>query len=129
MLTARAECYLAGHPDPFNESVKRLLRYKEAGADCLYAPGIKDLQTIKDLVDAVGAPINVVMGLVGTPLTVPQLSDAGVSRISIGGSLARATLGFVRQSAREILESGSFEYSSQQIADGELSKLFSGKLK
>ena len=124
-LTARAECYLTGHPDPFRESVRRVNRYYEAGADCLFVPGIKDIETIKALVDEVEGPVSVVMGLSGAPVSVAQLRQAGVTRISIGGSLARATFGLVRKAAREMLDKGTFEFSDQQIADNELCKLFS----
>ena len=92
MLTARAECYLTSHPDAFAESVKRVNRYREAGADCLFVPGIKDIETIKQLVKETDAPINVVMGLSGTPITLSELRDAGVTRISIGGSLASGNI-------------------------------------
>lgn len=124
-LTARAECYLTGHPDPFKESVRRVNRYYEAGADCLFVPGIKDIATIQALVAEVDGPVSVVMGLSGSPIAVADLQEAGVARISIGGSLARATLGFVRRAAREMLDKGTFEFSSQQISDNELCQLFS----
>ncbi len=125
VLTARSECYLYRHPDPFAESIRRLNRYREAGADCLYAPGIRDIQVISDLVSAVDGAVNVVMGLSGSPLTLAQLQSAGVTRVSIGGSLSRAALGLVRRAAREMLEQGSFGFASEQIADAELSQLFS----
>jgi 2-methylisocitrate lyase-like PEP mutase family enzyme len=111
VLTARAECYLYGSPDPFKDSVERVNRYREAGAD--------------ELVAAVDGPVNVVMGLSGTPISLAQLRQAGVTRISIGGSLARATLGLVRRAAQEMLEQGSFNFASEQIPDAELSNLFS----
>ena len=125
VLTARAECYLYGHADPFKESVLRINRYREAGADCLYVPGIRDIQTIRELVAACDGPVNVVMGLAGTPISVAELRQAGVARISIGGSLARATFGLVRRAAIEMLEQGSFGFASGQIADAELCRLFS----
>ncbi|MCP4391289.1 MAG: isocitrate lyase/phosphoenolpyruvate mutase family protein [Gammaproteobacteria bacterium] len=125
VLTARSECYLYRHPDPFAESIRRLNRYREAGADCLYAPGIRDIQVISDLVSAVDGAVNVVMGLSGSPLTLAQLQSAGVTRVSIGGSLSRTALGLVRRAAREMLEQGSFGFASEQIADAELSQLFS----
>ncbi len=124
-LTARAECYLTGHTNPFAESVKRVNRYREAGADCLFVPGIKDIETIKQLVKETNGPISVVMGLSGTPISLAELKDAGVTRISIGGSLARATFGLIRQAAEEMLQKGTFNYSNQQIADAELCALFS----
>lgn len=70
--------------------MRRLNRYREAGADCLYAPGVKDEATIAALVDAVDGPVNVVMGLAGAALSADELSALGVKRISIGGSLAPA---------------------------------------
>ena len=127
VLTARAECFLYGHPRPFDEAVERLNRYREAGADCLYAPGIRDLQTIADLARAVDGPLNVVMGLAGAPVRLEQLREAGVRRVSIGGSLARAALGLVRRAAREMLQRGSFDYAAQQIADAELCQLFAAR--
>ncbi len=123
-LTARAECYLIGHPDPFAESVRRANAYREAGADCLFVPGVKDVQTIAALVKEINGPINVVMGLVGEPISVKQLADLGVRRVSIGGSLARATFGLIRKAAQEIQQQGSFEYAKQQIPDSELCKFF-----
>jgi 2-methylisocitrate lyase-like PEP mutase family enzyme len=125
VLTARAECYLYGHADPFRESVLRINRYREVGADCLYVPGIRDIQTIRELVGACDGPVNVVMGLAGAPISLAELRQAGVARISIGGSLARAAFGLVRRAATEMLEQGSFGFASEQIADAELCRLFS----
>lgn len=127
-LTARAECFLVGREKPFAESVERLNLYREAGADCLYAPGVKDSETIAALVRETDGPINVVMGLAGAPLTVRELEDLGVRRISIGGSLARATLGLVRRAAEEIRDKGTFEYAAGQIPDAELCRLFAERL-
>lgn len=121
VLTARAECYLLDHPDAFAESVRRLNRYREAGADCLYAPGQKDAGEIAALVREVDGPVNVVMGLTGAALTVAELAACGVKRISVGGSLARAALGALRAAAAEIAEAGSFTYASNAIPDDELS--------
>jgi len=78
-------------------------------------------------VTEVDGPVNVVMGLSGKPVSVAELRDAGVTRISIGGSLARATFGLIRSAAREILDQGSFGYAKQQIPDSELCDLFAGK--
>ena len=125
MLTARAECYLYGHSDPFPEAVERVNRYREAGADCLYVPGIRDIETIRELVKAVDGPINVVMGLAGEPISYMELRDAGVARISIGGSLMRATMGLIRRAASEMLEQGTFDFAAGQIPDAELCRLFS----
>ncbi len=126
-LTARAECYLVGHPNPFEESVARVISYRDVGADCLYVPGITDAKTIGRLVEEVDAPINVVMGLAGSPMSVNQLEDLGVKRISIGGSLARATFGIIRQAAREIHEHGTFTWSEAQVPDTELCRFFASR--
>jgi 2-methylisocitrate lyase-like PEP mutase family enzyme len=80
-------------------------------------------------VKEVNGPINVVMGLAGNPVSVRQLEDLGVTRVSIGGSLARATLGLIRRSAEEIMQKGTFEYASYQIPDSELCELFSRRKK
>lgn len=127
-LCARTDCFLVGQEDAMNESIRRLNRYREAGADCLYAPGLRDLDSIKTLVKEVDGPLNVVMGLSGAPIALDALRQAGVARISIGGSLARACFGRVRRAAAEMLEHGSFDYAQQQIADGELSELFKARL-
>lgn len=127
-LTARAECYFVDHSKPFAESVERANLYREAGADCLYVPGVSDVDTIAALVREVDGPVNVVMGLVGAPLTVTQLEDLGVKRITIGGSLARATFGLVRRAAEEIRDHGTFTFAKQQIPDDELYRMFSNRI-
>ena len=123
-LTARAECYLMGHPNPFEESVTRVNLYREAGADCLYVPGVKDPETIGRLVKEVDGPVNVVMGLAGSPMSVSQLEDLGVKRVSIGGSLARATFGLIRRAAEEMRDRGTFTYSEEQVPNGQLCRFF-----
>lgn len=99
--------------------------WSAGSAILLEEAGIKAIGTIKALIQEVDGPVNVVMGLSGPPISVTELKNAGVTRISIGGSLARAALGLVRRAAREMLDCGTFEYSKQQIADDELCKLFS----
>ena len=126
-LTARAECYLVGHPKPFGESVARVNMYREAGADCLYVPGIADAETIGRLVKEADGPVNVVMGLAGSPMSVNRLEDLGVKRVSIGGSLARSTFGLIRRAAEEMRDRGTFTYSGQQVPDAELSRFFAAR--
>jgi len=128
-LTARAECYLIGHSNQFAESVARATSYRNAGADCLYVPGITDAEAIGQLVKEVDAPVNVVMGLAGSPMSVNQLEDLGVKRVSIGGSLARATFGLIRRAAAEIRDYGTFTYSEEQVPDSELCRFFAGRQK
>lgn len=123
-LTARTDCYLAGVDDPFSEAVRRSNAYRAAGADCLFVPGIKDAATIAALVREIDGPLSVVMGLAGTTLTVAELAALGVKRISIGGSLARATFGLIRRAAQEMREQGSFTFADQQIPDNELCRFF-----
>lgn len=123
-LTARTDCFMCDHPNALKETIHRTNLFREAGADCLFAPGVKDLNTIKTLVDEIDGPISVVMGLSGSPISLKELNDVGVSRISIGGSLARATFGLVRTAAKEMLEQGTFNFSKLQIKDEELCNLF-----
>jgi 2-methylisocitrate lyase-like PEP mutase family enzyme len=125
-LTARTDCYLAKTENPFQEAVRRANMYREAGADCLFVPGASDLGTIAELVKEIDGPLTVVMGLTGLSLTVSQLQDIGVRRVTIGGSLARATYGLIRKAAQEMVLDGSFDYSRQQIPDAELCAFFSG---
>lgn len=108
MLVARAECYLVGHNDPLRESIRRLQAYAEAGADVLYAPGAQTAADVQEIVRAVSPkPVNVLMSA-NTGMTVPQIADLGVRRISVGSSLARAAwTGFAR-AARLIANGGSF---------------------
>lgn len=123
-LTARTDCFLTNHPNALKEAIYRSNQYREAGADCLFVPGVKDLETIETLVKEIDGPLNVVMGLSGSPISLAELKAAGVARISIGGSLARATFELVRNAAKEMLEKGTFEFSKMQIVDDELCNLF-----
>jgi len=108
LLTARAECFLVGHPDPLREAIRRLHAYAEAGADVLYAPGVRERADIQAIVAAVHPkPVNVLMSS-NTGLKVHDLAELGVRRISLGSSLARAAwTGFIRAS-KLIAEDGSF---------------------
>jgi len=123
-LTARTDCYLAGVADPFAEAVARCNLYRESGADCLFVPGIKDRETIGALVREINGPMTVVMGLSGAPLSVADLRSLGVRRVSIGGSLARATFGLIRRAAEEMQTSGTFSYALQQIPDADMGRFF-----
>jgi 2-methylisocitrate lyase-like PEP mutase family enzyme len=108
VLTARAECHLVGHPDPFPESLRRLEAYAAAGADCLYAPGLRTSEEVAAVVKAVRPrPVNVLAG--GTGFSVAQLRDLGVRRISLGAALARTAWGALLRAAEEIAGSGTFQ--------------------
>jgi 2-methylisocitrate lyase-like PEP mutase family enzyme len=108
LLTARAECYLVGHPQPFAESLRRLEAYSAAGAEVLYAPGISKREEMQAIVSAVAPkPVNILMSS-DLGLRVSDLAQMGVRRISVGSALARAAwTGFIR-AARGIAEQGSF---------------------
>jgi 2-methylisocitrate lyase-like PEP mutase family enzyme len=107
LLTGRSECHLVGHPEPLRESLRRLVAYADAGADCLYAPGLRTPEAIAEVVRAVAPrPVNVLAST--TPLSVRALEDLGVRRISLGGALARAAWGAFMRAAREIAAAGTF---------------------
>ena len=118
ILTARAENYLHGRPD-LKDTIKRLQAYERAGADVLYAPGLPNLDAIREVCRSVARPVNVVMGLKGATYTVDQLADAGVKRISVGGSFARAALGAFVRAAREVKEKGTFTYAADALPHDE----------
>jgi 2-methylisocitrate lyase-like PEP mutase family enzyme len=128
LLTARAECYLVNHPDPFRESLQRLAAYAEAGADVLYAPGVTDPKEIEQIVASVKpTPVNVLVSS-NTGLKVADLAALGVRRISVGSSLARsAWTGFIK-AAKEIAEQGTFGGFDAMIPFGELNSLFQKEL-
>jgi 2-methylisocitrate lyase-like PEP mutase family enzyme len=125
VLTARCEAWLVGDPDPLRTSLNRLVAFAEAGADCLYAPGVGNPAEIAEIVKAVHPkPVNVLISTNNCNLTVSQLADLGVRRISVGGALARAAWsGFVR-AAKEIQETGSFEAFAHATPFDELNGMF-----
>lgn len=124
LLTARAENHLWGRTD-LKDTITRLQAYSEAGADVLYAPGLPDIAAIRTVCREVDKPLNVVMGLSGPSYSVQELSEAGVRRISVGGSFARAALGALKRAAEEVLVQGTFSYSGEAIPGPELSRLMS----
>ncbi len=122
-LTARAENYLWGRPD-LGDTIRRLQAYQQAGADVLYAPGLKTREDIAAVVSAVDKPLNVVMGLVGAQFSLEELSKLGVKRISVGSSLQRAALGEFVRAAREMQSQGTFTYAAQAAAPKEMTAIF-----
>jgi len=124
LLTARAECYHVGHPDPFRESVRRLQAYAAAGADVLFAPGPQTPTEIKALVEAVAPkPLNVLV-VRDIGLSVPEIAALGVRRISVGGALALAAwTGFMR-AAQTLKSKGSFGGFASLAPYGEIDGLF-----
>jgi 2-methylisocitrate lyase-like PEP mutase family enzyme len=129
LLTARAECHLVGHPEPLRESIKRLVAYAEAGADVLYAPGPHTRDDINAIVSAVAPkPVNVlVSSAIG--LTVSQLAELGVRRISVGSALARAAWGAFMQAAESIAQDGSFDGFADARPFVDLNEFFRRDLK
>ncbi|GLH34598.1 isocitrate lyase/PEP mutase family protein [Pseudomonas sp. BR1R-5] len=124
MLCARAENLLHGQMD-LDDTILRLQAYAEAGADVLYAPGLRTVEEIRAVVQAVAPkPVNVLMGLAGVPLSVNQLQDLGVRRISVGSSLARAALGAFQRAALEVRDQGTFSYGEQALPFAQLNDLF-----
>lgn len=123
VLTARCEAFLAGAPDAARTVLDRLPEFAAAGADCLYAPGVKDLKLVAEIVKAVAPkPVNVLVS--GPWTTVAQLRDLGVRRISVGGALARAAWGGFTHAARELAEQGTFESFISAMSFDDLEKLF-----
>ena len=107
VLTARAENHIHDRDD-LADTIARLQAYQEAGADVLYAPGLKRIEEIREVVTSVDRPVNV-LALPGAP-TVPELAEAGVARVSIGGGFAFAAIGAVVEAARELREDGTYEW-------------------
>jgi 2-methylisocitrate lyase-like PEP mutase family enzyme len=110
VLTARAENHLHGRPD-LADTIARLQAYQEAGADVLYAPGLRDLEDIRRLVASVDRPVNV-LAVAGAPPVV-ELAAAGVSRVSVGGAFAFAALGAVVEAATELRQAGSYGFAGR----------------
>ncbi|MCD5982296.1 isocitrate lyase/PEP mutase family protein [Pseudomonas sp. CDFA 610] len=126
MLTARAENLLNGRMD-FADTLRRLEAYADAGADVLYAPGLRTREEVIAVVRAVAPrPVNILMGLGGVTLSVADLSECGVKRISVGSSLARAAFGGLYRAAEEIRNYGTFNYAGQALPFDQLNGLFKG---
>jgi methylisocitrate lyase len=120
LLTARSEGFLVGRPD-LNETIGRLIAYSEAGADCVYAPGLRSLSDIADVVNGVApTPVNVLAG--SDFATVAELAAVGVRRISVGGALARAAWTGFLQAAREIAEHGTFGALGRAVPFAEINR-------
>lgn len=128
LLTGRAECFLVGRPD-LDETVQRLKAYSTAGADCLYAPGIRTPEQIAAVVKAAAPkPVNVLMpGALG--ITVADLEALGVRRISVGGTLARVAWGAFIRATKEIASDGRFDAFKEAAAHAEINGFFRDDMK
>jgi 2-methylisocitrate lyase-like PEP mutase family enzyme len=125
-LTARAENFLHGRPD-LDDTIRRLQAFEAAGADVLYAPGLRDLSSIRMVCGAVSKPVNVIMGLAGAQFSVDDLAAAGVRRISVGSAFARAALGAFLRAAREVREHGTFRFADGAASFAEIHAFMPGR--
>ena len=124
VLNARTDTYFAGTSgDVFAETVERAVRYVDAGADCVFVPGVVEEEDIRRLAAAIPGPLNVVAGLAST-IDAPTLFSLGVKRVSLGGSLARAALSMVERAGRELLDSGTLGFLDGAIGYADLQRRF-----
>jgi 2-methylisocitrate lyase-like PEP mutase family enzyme len=125
VLTARCEAALVGHPEAARVAVERLVAYAEVGADCLYAPGLREPEEIAAIVKAVAPkPVNVVVSAPSSALSVSRLTELGVRRISVGSALARVAWGAFLRTAKSIATTGSFDALADAASFAELNTLF-----
>jgi 2-methylisocitrate lyase-like PEP mutase family enzyme len=125
-LTARAENLIRGKND-LDDTIRRLQAFEAAGADVLYAPGLKTLDEVRLVTGALTKPVNVLAPLL-KGVTVAQLADAGAKRISVGGALARAALTALLRACAEMRESGSFTWTSGLVSSAEVANLLSAQV-
>jgi len=111
-LTARAENFLVGRPD-LSDAIRRLQAYQEAGADVLYIPGLSAREDIASVIRSVDRPVNVLMGMPGVPLSLVDLAELGVRRVSVGSALTRAAYGAFLRAAEEMREHGTFQFAAE----------------
>ena len=127
VVNARTDVYLlpGGNPDAdYSEALRRLVAFREAGADCVFAPGLKDAETIGRLVKAVECPLNI-LAVPGTP-SIPELEKLGVARVSVGSGPIRATLGLLGRIAQELKTSGTYTAMEGAIHYAEVNELLGG---
>lgn len=124
VLNARTDTYFAGTPgDTFAETIERAVRYLDAGADCVFVPGVVEADTIRRLAAAIPGPLNIVAGLANT-IDAPTLFSLGVTRVSLGGSLARAALSLLESAGRELLDPGTLTFLEGAIGYADLQRRF-----
>ena len=110
--------------DILDDTIRRLQAFEKAGADVLYAPGLRDLPTIRTVVASVTKPLNVVVGMLEPGISADQLASAGVKRISVGGALSRLALAHFVKGAREMKDRGSFSWMAEALSLKELQNYF-----
>jgi 2-methylisocitrate lyase-like PEP mutase family enzyme len=123
VMTARAENMIHGRLD-LDDTIRRLQAFEKAGADVLYAPGLRDLATIRTVTSSVTKPVNVVMSHGDPSLTLAQLEEAGVKRVSVGGSLNRLALAAFLKGAREMKDQGGFTWMRDTVSSREIKPIF-----
>jgi 2-methylisocitrate lyase-like PEP mutase family enzyme len=125
VLNARTDAYfMGGSGDPFRETVDRAHRYLDAGADCIFVPGVNDEDSIRRLVAAIPAPLNIVAGLSANIIDAPTLFSLGVKRVSLGGSLARVAITALERAARELAETGTLGFLDGAISYADVQRRF-----
>lgn len=122
VLTARAENYLHGRRD-LDDTLRRLQAFEAAGADVLYAPGMRDIDEIERICSTLEKPVNVIMGISGVDLTLDQLAAAGVKRVSVGSGLMRLAFGRMLSAAQAMLDEGRFDFGSDCVSFARLNEL------
>lgn len=122
-LTGRAENFITGKPD-LADTISRLQAYQEAGADVLFAPGLKSSEDIATVLREIDRPLNVLMGMSGMTLGFSELTALGVRRVSVGGSLARAAFGEFLRAAEELKDYGTTEYAKTAASGAVLNGMF-----
>jgi 2-methylisocitrate lyase-like PEP mutase family enzyme len=120
-LTARAENFLHGRND-LDDTIRRLQAYEKAGADVLFAPALPSLEAVRTVCQSVSKPVNFMVAIRGKSFSVAELADAGVRRISLATSLYRAAMTGLADAAREIRESGTFDYIDRTMTSGQFAK-------
>lgn len=123
MLAARAENFIRGNPS-LDDTIKRLVAYEKAGADVLFAPGLPDLASVREVCSAVSKPVNFVVSGLGKSFSVAELAEAGVKRISFGGAFYRAAMTGLADVAREAREKGTFNFVDHVMLTPELNRYF-----
>jgi 2-methylisocitrate lyase-like PEP mutase family enzyme len=128
VLTGRCEAWLVHDPNPLRTALDRLAAYAEAGADCLYAPGVSKPNEIAQIVETVAPkPVNVLVSGFNHQLSLSQLTDLGVRRISVGSGLALAAWGALLRAAQDIKTNGTFKLLADNAASADLNELFREK--
>jgi 2-methylisocitrate lyase-like PEP mutase family enzyme len=125
VINARTDVYLLPTDDPgaqYSETLRRLIAYRNAGADCVFAPGLKDTETIARLVKDVECPLNI-LAVPGTP-SIPELEKLGAARVSLGSGPMRATLGLLRRMAEELKATGTYSALDGAVPYADVNKMF-----